>query len=113
MAVFYFRLFLKDFYLCSDEMETSHCLSPCLRLCFPAHEKQKQLLYAIALDGEAEGITSSTFIKRHSLDSASSVQAATKRLLEKDLLTKEDKIYRLTDRLFTLWIKRLHGKDLF
>lgn len=24
MAVFYFRLFLKDFYLCSDEMETSH-----------------------------------------------------------------------------------------
>lgn len=76
-------------------------------------EKQKQLLYAIALDGEAEGITSSTFIKRHSLDSASSVQAATKRLLEKDLLTKEDKTYRLTDRLFTLWIKRLHGKDLF
>lgn len=74
-------------------------------------EKQKQLLYAIALDGEAEGITSATFIKRHSLDSASSVQAAAKRLLEKDLITKEDKAYRLTDRFFTLWIKLLHGKE--
>ena len=76
-------------------------------------EKQKQLLYAIALDGEAEGITSATFIKRHSLDSASSVQAAAKRLLEKDLITKEDKAYRLTDRFFTLWIKLLHGKEYF
>ena len=76
-------------------------------------EKQKQLLYAIALNGEAEGITSSTFIKRNSLDSASSVQAAAKRLLEKDLITKEDKAYRLTDRFFTLWIKLLHGKEYF
>ena len=76
-------------------------------------EKQKKLLYAIALDGEAEGITSATFIKRHSLDSASSVQAAAKRLLEKDLITKEDKAYRLTDRFFTLWIKLLHGKEYF
>ena len=76
-------------------------------------EKQKQLLYAIALNGEAEGITSSTFIKRNSLDSASSVQAAAKRLLEKDLIIKESKSYRLTDRLFTLWIKQLHGKEYF
>ena len=76
-------------------------------------EKQKQLLYAIALDGEAEGITSATFIKRHSLDSASSVQAAAKRLLEKDLIIKESKSYRLTDRFFTLWIKLLHGKEYF
>ena len=45
-------------------------------------EKQKTLLYAIAREGEAERITSADFIKRHSLTSASSVQSATKKLLE-------------------------------
>lgn len=47
-------------------------------------EKQKELLYAIAREGEAERITSSAFVKRHSLTSASSIQAATKKLLDKD-----------------------------
>lgn len=74
-------------------------------------EKQKELLYSIALDGTAEAITSSDFISRHSLTSASSVQAAAKRLLERDIITKEDKTYRLTDRFFTLWIKKMHGRE--
>ena len=73
-------------------------------------EKQKELLYSISLDGAAEAITSAEFIDRHSLSSASSVQSASKRLLERDLITKEGKEYRLTDRLFSLWIKRLHGR---
>ena len=73
-------------------------------------EKQKELFYSIALDGSAEAITSAEFIDRHSLSSASSVQSAAKRLLERDLITKEGKEYRLTDRLFSLWIKRLHGR---
>lgn len=51
-------------------------------------EKQKELLYAIAKDGEAERITSAEFIKRHSLASASSVQSAVKKLLEKDIITE-------------------------
>lgn len=50
-------------------------------------EKQKALLYAIAGEGEAERITSSDFIKRHGLTSASSVQSAAKKLLEKDIIT--------------------------
>ena len=73
-------------------------------------EKQKELFYSIALDGTAEAITSAGFIDRHSLSSASSVQSAAKRLLDRDLITKEGKEYRLTDRLFSLWIKRLHGR---
>jgi len=73
-------------------------------------EKQKEVFYSIALDGSAEAITSAEFIDRHSLSSASSVQAASKRLLDRDLITKEGKEYRLTDRLFSLWIKRLHGR---
>ena len=74
-------------------------------------EKQKELLYSIALDGTAEAITSADFISRHSLTSASSVQAAAKRLLERDIITKEGNAYRLTDRFFTLWIKQMHGRS--
>lgn len=70
-------------------------------------EKQKALLYAIAKDGEAEGITSAAFIKRHSLPSASSVQSAVKKLLEKDYITCINKVYTVTDKLFAMWINRI------
>ena len=70
-------------------------------------EKQKALLYAIAKDGEAKSITSSEFIKRHSLPSASSVQSSARILLEKDYITCINKVYTLTDKLFAMWINRL------
>lgn len=69
-------------------------------------EKQKALLYAIAKDHEAKGITSSEFIKRHSLPSASSVQSAAKILLEKDYITETQKVYSVTDKLFAMWINK-------
>ena len=72
-------------------------------------EKQKELLYAIAKDGEAERITSAAFIKRHSLASASSVQSAMKKLLEKDIITEINKVFSVTDRLFAMWMNRLYG----
>lgn len=71
-------------------------------------EKQKALLYAIAKDGEAEGITSAAFIKGHSLPSASSVQSAVKKLLEKDYITCINKVYSVTDKLFAMWINRMY-----
>ena len=71
-------------------------------------EKQKALLYAIAKDGEAEAITSATYIKRHSLPSASSVQSAAKILLEKDYITCINKVYSLTDKLFAMWINQMY-----
>ena len=74
-------------------------------------EKQKALLYAIAKDGEAERITSAEFIKRHSLTSASSVQSATNKLLEKDIITEINKVYSVTDRLFGMWINNLYGNS--
>ena len=70
-------------------------------------EKQKALLYAIAKDGEAQQITSTSFIKRHALSSASSVQAAAKKLLERDTITEINKIYSVTDKLFAMWINRM------
>lgn len=72
-------------------------------------EKQKELLYAIAKEGEAERITSAAFIKRHSLASASSVQSAMKKLLEKDIITEINKIFSVTDRLFAMWMNGLYG----
>ena len=72
-------------------------------------EKQKELLYAIAKDGEVERITSAAFIKRHSLASASSVQSAMKKLLEKDIITEINKVFSVTDRLFTMWMNGLYG----
>ncbi|MGM9695231.1 MAG: ATP-binding protein [Alloprevotella sp.] len=72
-------------------------------------EKHKTLLYAIAREGEVEGITSADFIKRHSLTSASSVQSATKKLLEKDFITVVNKTYSVTDKLFALWMNQIYG----
>lgn len=72
-------------------------------------EKQKEVLYAIAKDGASQNITSAQFVKRHKLTSASSVQSATKKLLEKDIITQINKTYSLTNKFFALWIARIYG----
>lgn len=75
-------------------------------------EKQKELLYAIAKEGAAERITSAKFIKSHSLTSASSIQSAAKKLLERDIITDINKVYSVTDRLFSMWINNIYGSKL-
>lgn len=71
-------------------------------------EKQKELLYSIAIDRKAESITSSAFIRRHSLASASSVQAASKKLLEKGLVTTNNGIWSISDMFFGMWIRSIY-----
>lgn len=68
--------------------------------------KQKQLLQAIAKDRTVEGITSSDFVKRHRLVSASSVQAALKPLLKNDIVTCEEGIYRIYDYFFADYLAK-------
>lgn len=72
-------------------------------------EKQKDLLYAIAISDTAENITSAEFIKKFALTSASSVQSASKQLLEKEFISKSEGKYSLTDKFFSLWIKKIYG----
>jgi AAA+ ATPase superfamily predicted ATPase len=72
-------------------------------------EKQKELLYAVARDGSAQKITSAEFIKKHSLASASSVQSAIMKLLDKDILTELNKCYSITDKFFAMWINTIYG----
>lgn len=73
--------------------------------------RQKELLYAIAKEGKAEKITSGAFIKKHVLLSASSVQAAMKKLLELDLITLDNGCYTIPDHFLTLYLRKLVGMD--
>jgi AAA+ ATPase superfamily predicted ATPase len=73
-------------------------------------ERQKEVLYAIAREGEATGITSAKFTKAHKLVSSSSVQSAAAKLLEKDIITVTNKTYSVSDRFFALWINNIYGK---
>ena len=67
--------------------------------------KQKMVLQAIAKEGIANGITSSKFVKKYNLNSASSVQAAVKQLLNNGILTQnEDATYRVYDYFFSEWL---------
>jgi len=50
--------------------------------------------------GKVVSVNSADFIRRHQLRSASSIQAAMKYLLEKDLMTVENQVYSVYDRFF-------------
>ena len=66
--------------------------------------RQKVVLQAIAKEGTAQNITSSKFIKKYNINSASSVQAAVKNLLKDDLITQEGSTYRVYDFFFSEWL---------
>lgn len=66
--------------------------------------KQKMVLQAIAKEGKAHNITSSAFIKKYRLSSASSVQSAVKSLLNDDIITQSEDDYRIYDFFFSQWL---------
>lgn len=68
--------------------------------------KQKQVLTAIASEGYAQNITSGAFIKKHSLQSSSSLQSALKALIDKSMVMRTERGYRLEDFFFAEWLRR-------
>lgn len=68
--------------------------------------RQKLVLQAIAKEGEANGITSSAFIRKYNLSSASSVQSAVKPLLKNDIVTQEGDTYRVYDYFLREWLRK-------
>lgn len=68
--------------------------------------KQKQVLIAVASEGLAQNVTSSAFIKKHSLPSASSLQTALNALIEKSIVMRTEQGYRLEDFFFAEWLRR-------
>ncbi len=67
--------------------------------------KQKQVLQAIAREGIVGSVTSGAFIKKYSLDSASSVQSALKGLYDKEIISHTDKGVTVYDYFFAWWLR--------
>ena len=69
-------------------------------------EKQKEVLIAIGKEQKATGVTSGKFIKKYKLSTPSSVQAALKGLLEKNLVSQEQNHYEIADKLLGVWLQK-------
>lgn len=71
---------------------------------------QKETLIAIAKERNATEVTSVAFVKRHSLQSPSSVQNAIRNLLKMQILTfkleNNKKTYVVADRFLQMWIAK-------
>ena len=74
-------------------------------LLYQMPEKQKALFLAIAKDAKATAVTGGSFIHKHKLNSASSVNSALKGLLDKDFITFDKNTYSVYDQFFALWLK--------
>ena len=68
-------------------------------------QKQKGVLQAIAREESVKSVTSGAFIKKHALDSASSVQSAMRGLLEKEIVTNDNGEYHVSDFFFQHWLQ--------
>ena len=68
---------------------------------------QKEVLFAMAKEGNDVEITSSNFINKYNLKSSSSVQSSLKGLISKKIIAKENGRYVISDRLFRLWLLKL------
>lgn len=68
-------------------------------------EMQKAVLYAVFEEEPVKRVASADFTKKHRLKSPSSTQAALKRLLELDIITKSDGLYSVADPMLDLWLK--------
>lgn len=71
--------------------------------------RQKEVIFAIAKEGKAKEATSSLFVRKHGLKSASTVQSALRQLIEKEFVTKEDDAYIVYDRFLGLWLAEKFG----
>lgn len=72
---------------------------------FRLPEKQKMVLRALAQNGPTKSITSSAFVKKYALQSASTVQSAIRGLLEKDFVTLEQGVYSVYDLFMAYWLR--------
>ena len=70
-------------------------------------EKQKAVVRAIAAEWpKAASPTSTDFIQRHKLKTASSVQTALRGLAEKGIVRDDTDRHQISDLLFALWLKQ-------
>lgn len=65
--------------------------------------KQIALVMAIAKEGSVKELQSADFCFRHSLGAVSSVQSAARVLVEKNVIRKEDNMWKVDDPYFRIW----------
>jgi hypothetical protein len=70
--------------------------------------KQKNLLVALMQEQNAE-IYSRSFLEKHGLGAPSSIQKATKKLIDKELIQQANGSYEITDLFFKRWIGHTWG----
>ena len=68
--------------------------------------KQRDVFLAIAAENKAKEVTGSTFIRKYSLISPSSVSSAVKALLDKDFITNDKGEYSVYDKFFQMWLEK-------
>lgn len=66
--------------------------------------KQRQVLIAIAHEGYAQNVTSTHFVRKYHLSSSSSLQTALNALVEKSMVVRTEKGYRLEDFFLAKWL---------
>lgn len=76
-------------------------------LLFLLTTKQKQVLFAIADERKATAITARPFLTKHHL-TATTVQTAIKLLIERDIITRDDDAYSLSDLFLQVFIEKLY-----
>ncbi len=74
-------------------------------------QNQKNLLVALSFEPQAQ-IFSNTFITRHRLGPASSIQKSFTLLIEKDILDRENNQITFQDPFFSLWLQKRSGDRL-
>lgn len=75
-------------------------------LLYQMPQKQRAVFLAIASDGKVTEATGATFVKKHSLTSASSVASGLKGLLDKDFITNDNGTYSVYDKFFQIWLSK-------
>lgn len=73
-------------------------------LLYQLPDKQKELLEAIAREGEVTDVSSGAFVQRIGFQSSSSVVSALKGLIDKDLVTRNLATYSVCDQFLALYI---------
>lgn len=64
-----------------------------------------RLLRAIAREGHAPQPTAGAFVAAHSLRAPSSVAVSLRKLLDKEIVRKDERGYFIDDRLFAIWLR--------
>ncbi|MCF0164632.1 MAG: hypothetical protein HUJ92_05050 [Bacteroidales bacterium] len=78
-------------------------------LLYQLSQRQKELLIAIVKEGKAESITGGNFVKKHNLNTPSTIQSSISTLINKQIITRRDGKYEAYDKFFSLWIKSRLG----